>query len=204
VQFGCGFSAPQGWINFDASPTLRFERIPWLGKLYTRNTQRFPAAVRWGDITRGLPLAPGSCLGIYASHVLEHLSREDCAKALRRTWEYLAPGGRFRLVVPDLEALAQEYLASRGVEAAGRFMEKSHLGQTRRARGWRGLLEGWLGNSRHLWMWDEKAMKVALEAAGFRRIRRAQFHDSEDPRFQEVEEESRFQDCLAMEAQKEN
>jgi hypothetical protein len=26
VQYGCGLLAPQGWINFDASPRLRIER----------------------------------------------------------------------------------------------------------------------------------------------------------------------------------
>ncbi|CAO5043555.1 MULTISPECIES: hypothetical protein [Microcystis] len=27
VQYGCGWSAPSQWRNFDASPTLRFERM---------------------------------------------------------------------------------------------------------------------------------------------------------------------------------
>ena len=45
VQYGCGLSAPAGWMNFDASPTLRFERSP-IGFLYTRNRERFPRNVR--------------------------------------------------------------------------------------------------------------------------------------------------------------
>ena len=55
VQYGCGWCAPEGWLNFDASPTLRFERLPMLGGLYTRNAERFPAAVRYGDIVRYRP-----------------------------------------------------------------------------------------------------------------------------------------------------
>jgi hypothetical protein len=82
VQYGCSFSAPEGWLNFDASPTLRFERIPLLGKLYTKNESRFSPEVRYGDIVRGLPLEPSSVDGLYASHVLEHLSFEDCRLAL--------------------------------------------------------------------------------------------------------------------------
>lgn len=31
VQYGCGLAAPDGWINFDASPRLRFERLPGAG-----------------------------------------------------------------------------------------------------------------------------------------------------------------------------
>src|ERR1041384_7587350 len=101
VQFGCGFSAPEGWLNFDASPTLRFERLPLVGKLYTRNTRRFPANVMFGDIVKGLPLADGSCQGIYCSHILEHLALNDLDAALKNVCRYLCADGTFRLVLPD-------------------------------------------------------------------------------------------------------
>jgi hypothetical protein len=71
VQFGSGFSAPEGWLNFDISPTLRFERLPLIGKLCTCNMQRFRRNVLYGDIVKGLPIPDGSCRGIYCSHVLE-------------------------------------------------------------------------------------------------------------------------------------
>ena len=61
VQYGCGFTAPAEWVNYDASPTLRFERLPVLGKLYTRNKQRFPDNVKYGDIVKGLPEKADSC-----------------------------------------------------------------------------------------------------------------------------------------------
>ena len=32
LQYGCGWDALDGWLNFDASPTLRMERIPAVGK----------------------------------------------------------------------------------------------------------------------------------------------------------------------------
>jgi hypothetical protein len=56
IQYGCGWSAPVEWTNFDASPTLRFERLPLIGSFYTKNKQRFPANVRYGDIVSGLPV----------------------------------------------------------------------------------------------------------------------------------------------------
>src|SRR5687768_2759097 len=99
VQYGCGWSAPPSWLNFDASPTLRFERLPIVGRLYSRNAQRFPRNVRYGDIVKGLPIAPVSCKGIYCSHILEHLSQEDVEIALANTFRYLRSGGTFRLVV---------------------------------------------------------------------------------------------------------
>ena len=111
VQYGCGCSAPGGWRNFDASPTLRFERLPLIGRLYTKNKSRFPANVAYGDIVKGLPIAPGSCDGVYCSHVLEHLSLDGFRTALRNTHGLLRPGGVFRLVVPDLEYYAKRYLS---------------------------------------------------------------------------------------------
>ena len=42
LHIGCGMNAPEDFDNYDASPTLKFERIPILGKLYTKNATRFP------------------------------------------------------------------------------------------------------------------------------------------------------------------
>lgn len=202
VQYGCGWCAPETWFNFDASPTLRFERLPLFGSLYTRNAKRFPTNIRYGDITRGLPIPPNSCTAIFCSHVLEHLALNDFEVALHNTFKYLKTGGTFRFVLPDLEQLARDYLADGSAQAASRFMDASCLGEKRRERGLRGILSAWLGNSAHLWMWDEKAMTEQLKTHGFTRIRRATYGDAADRNFDAVEDAGRFQGCLAMECRK--
>jgi SAM-dependent methyltransferase len=202
VQYGCGFCAPQTWTNFDSSPTLRFERTPIVGRLYTKNAKRFPENVRYGDIVRGLPISPASCQGVYCSHVLEHLALDDFDTALKNSYSYLEPGGVFRFALPDLEQLARTYLDDPDPDAAMRFMQDTYLGTKHRARGLRGLIVGSLGNSAHLWLWDEKSMAKKLAEHGFKDIRRASFGDAEDPRFNDVEEESRFTGCLAMQCRR--
>ncbi len=202
VQYGCGWCAPESWLNFDASPTLRFERLPIVGALYTRNAKRFPPNVRVGDITRGLPVLPNSCRAIYCSHVLEHLALDDFDVALKNTFTYLRPGGVFRFVLPDLEQLARDYVADGSAQAASRFMEASCLGKKKRERGLRAVLASWLGNSAHLWMWDQAAMTEQLKKHGFIGIRRATFGDASDRKFDMVEDPGRFRDCLAMECHK--
>src|SRR5437588_3951440 len=202
VQFGCGFSAPEGWLNFDTSPTLCFERLPLLGRLYTRNSQRFSRRVAYGDIIKGLPVAEGSCAGIYCSHVLEHLALDEVDLALDNVFRHLQTGGTFRLVLPDLNQLARDYLANPEPHAAHRFMEDTYLGVKSRPRGLSGLLRIWLGNSAHLWMWDEQSLGEKLREHGFRRIRRAVFGDCEDKKFNEVEDAGRFAACLAMQCSK--
>ena len=202
VQFGCGFDAPEGWVNYDASPTLFFERIPLWGGLYTKTEKRFPKNVIWGNIVKGLPQQRESVTGIFCSHILEHLSLEDCRTALRNTYTYLKPGGIFRLVVPDLEYAINQYAEDQTSQAAQRFLETTMLGMRTRGSFLKRIVESALGNSKHQWMWDEKALAHELKTAGFHQVRRAKFGDCMDPKFSEVEREGRFLHCLALEALK--
>jgi hypothetical protein len=200
VQYGCGLCAPLDWRNFDASPTLRLQRIPLLGlKFRGSEYPLFPPNVEYGDITKGLPIEAGSCQAIYCSHTLEHLSLEECRRALAQTFSYLKSGGLFRFVLPDLEFLARSYLAATESGASLRFMEETLLGRRFRPRGLKNVLRHWMGNSAHLWMWDFKAIAVELEHVGFRNIRRAQYGDSQEPRFVAVEDIERWRNALGVE-----
>ena len=207
VQYGCGLSAPPEWVNFDSSPTLKIQKTPLIGKLLAgRLNTKFPPNVKYGDIVKGLPVTRSSCDGIYCSHVLEHLSLHDFRLALLNTYKILKPGGIFRCVVPDLEYLANNYLAalkSDPEKASITFMGKdSLLGAETRARGIKGMMVTWLGNARHLWMWDKHSLAAELRKAGFTQIRRADFNDSEIEAFKLVEDRSRFVNAVALECTK--
>jgi hypothetical protein len=202
VQYGCGFSSPIGWRNFDASPTLRFERIPIIGRLYTKNESRFPENIEYGDIVKGLPIAPDSCKGVYCSHILEHLSLSDFRKAFKNTYKILQPGGTFRLVLPDLEFEVRQYLKNTSDDAASSFMRNTYLGYENRPRNLKGFIVSWLGNSQHLWMWDYKSIVQELLKIGFITPRKASFGDSLDATFLKVEEEVRWSNCLGLECSK--
>ena len=202
VQYGCGWCAPETWRNFDASLTLRFERLPVIGRLYTKNDARFPENVEYGDITRGLPVPDDSCRGVYCSHILEHLSLEDFRSALINTHRILEKGCCFRLVVPDLECSINRYINDLSPEAALIFMAETLLGREKRNRGVKGLAYDWFGNSMHLWMWDYKSLVRELGNAGFVSIRRAEYGDAADVMFNEVEQNKRWQHCLGVECKK--
>ncbi|MES2428786.1 MAG: methyltransferase domain-containing protein [Bacteroidota bacterium] len=204
VQYGCGFTAPASWINYDSSPTLRFERIPLLGKLYTRNSQRFPDNVKYGDIVKGLPEAPDSCDGVYCSHVLEHLAYNDFIQALKNTYLILKPGGTFRGVVPDLKAAVTDYLEQYNKQdtPANILMQNTMLGIESRNKGLIDGIKGLYGNSKHLWMWDYKSLAFELDKIGFKDIRPAKYSDADDNQFSVVEEEDRFYKAAAFECKK--
>jgi hypothetical protein len=90
LNIGCGTRFHAEWINADLVP-------------------RHPIVVAC-DITRGLPYGSNEFDTVYHSHVLEHL---DCDKALpflRECHRVLKKEGIIRVVVPDLEQIAREYL----------------------------------------------------------------------------------------------
>lgn len=62
------------------------------------------------DIRQGLPFDDNSFDGVYHSHVLEHLTPEQGRKLIQECGRVLIPGGVLRIVVPDLERIAQLYL----------------------------------------------------------------------------------------------
>ncbi len=202
VQYGCSYYAANGWINYDSSPSLLLSRIPVVGsQLYrfTRNREHFPKNVKFGNIVHGLPEQLGSCDGIYASHVLEHLSKSGCVCALQNTYLLLKPGGVFRVIVPDLESRVRRYLSdleSGSTDANDRFLRSCYLGRETDPRGIAGRLRKMYGAADHLWMYDNPSMIASLESIGFTSIRHCSFGDSDEPMFTEVENRDRFFDSV--------
>ena len=197
VQYGCGLTAPDEWVNFDASPRLRLERLPgtrWL--LGATVGLLFPPGAAPGNIVQGLPIRDGTVSGVYCSHVLEHLPRDDVPRALRNTFKMLVPGGMFRLVVPDLQWRIEEYFSSSqssgAAAAADRFIDACILGRRSKLKLMASLKEHF-GNSSHLWMYDFALLKGLLEQAGFVQVRRCEIGDG-DQMFDLVEKKNRFFD----------
>ena len=202
IQFGCGPCAPEGWRNFDSSPTLLFEKTPIIGKLYNKNKNRFADNVEYGDIVKGLPVPASSAKAVYCSHVLEHLSLEECQKAIQNTFKILESGGTFRFVLPDLEYWIHQYVNDPAPDAAKKLLYEIQFGLEKRPKGVVKFFYEWLRTSTHLWMWDYKSLEQELQQAGFVEIRRAQFGDSADEMFKRVEGAHRWKNCLGMDCKK--
>lgn len=90
LNVGCGQRYDRRWVNLDLSSR--------------------DASVVQCDINHGLPFADGSFDAVYHSHVFEHLKPEQGQRLLKECFRVLAPGGVLRIVVPDLEKIAQLYL----------------------------------------------------------------------------------------------
>ena len=90
INIGCGSIYHHAWDNLDVYPSS-------------------PAVRRW-DIRKGIPFPEGQADAVYASHVIEHLSRSDAMSLAKECGRALRSGGVIRFVVPDLEAMVSQYL----------------------------------------------------------------------------------------------
>jgi SAM-dependent methyltransferase len=199
IQFGCGLCAPSQWRNFDASPTLRLQKMPVFGKLIPSGPfGRFPENVEYGNIVNGLPIPHDNVKLLYCSHVLEHLTLEELRQALHNCYRHLQPGGIFRFVLPDLEFMSQQYINSDDSDAALKFMQVTWMGIEKRQRNLHSFLKEWLGGSQHLWMWDYKSLSHELSIVGFKEIRRAYLGDSGIAEFSELENSERWDNELGI------
>lgn len=200
VQFGCGLCCPPSWKNYDASPRLRLQRLPLVGRLVPSGPHgRFPPDVRYGDIVRGLPCASSTAELLYCSHVFEHLALDELRVALRNCRDLLAKGGVFRVVLPDLQQMIESYNESTAEDRAMTFIRSTLMGHVKRHRSFVGYVKHVFGDSGHLWLWDYASLAKELAEAGFLDIRRAHHGDSGIAAFAEVEDPRRWQDALGIE-----
>lgn len=205
VHYGCGQCSPKEWKNFDVSPTLRIQNTPIVGRLLKKSLgQVFEKNVNYGDVTLGLPgIKDNSADGVYCSHVLEHMSLEDFRKAIANSYKMLKPGGRFRLIMPDLKVLVDDYIADKAKgdpEASVRFIKRTLMAMEERPKNLKAVSKLAYGYLNHLWLWDKESTINELEKAGFSKIREIEFNDSEDPMFKLVENPKRFDLCVKLEA----
>ncbi|MGC4099086.1 MAG: methyltransferase domain-containing protein [Nitrospira sp.] len=90
VNLACGSSFHPAWRNFDVMPVS-----PDVAHI---------------DLRRSLPFEDESVDVCYASHVLEHLTRNDARALLAECFRVTKHEGIIRLVVPDLASVAREYI----------------------------------------------------------------------------------------------
>ncbi|WP_254563567.1 methyltransferase domain-containing protein [Oscillatoria sp. HE19RPO] len=90
LNIGCGSNFHASWTNLDISSV-------------------YPG-VQTYDIRKGLPFADLSFDVCYSSHLIEHLTQDDAKKLLAECQRVLKPKGIIRIVVPDLQEIAKNYL----------------------------------------------------------------------------------------------
>src|SRR5262249_39619387 len=131
LHLGCGLNVVDGWLNVDGSWNAWLANHPLIRKLAkaSRLAPRsmfeveFPRGITTLDVRKRLPWGDGAFEAVYASHLLEHIHLEDAKRLLRECRRVLKPGGVIRIVVPDLKAVALEYLGMPGKDGGPALAE---------------------------------------------------------------------------------
>jgi predicted SAM-dependent methyltransferase len=172
LQIGTGKNALVGWLNTDYAP------LPGSAFL---------------DATRQFPFADASFAFIYSEHMIEHVPYPAGLAMLKECYRVLKPGGVIRIATPDLAFLATlhrdpqkaqhlryiQFATDRHIGDAPRYLPAFVINNFVRAWG-------------HQFIYDEAALELALETAGFEAIRRCRILESDHPELANLENVARM------------
>ena len=196
VNFGCGDSAIDGYVNVDGSLTVLMARIPLPSRFFGARAG-FVQAVRDHEIryssARRLSFPKRSLDGFYVSHILEHLSRMDCELLLKRCRDWLKRDGMLRVVLPDLKQMARSYVEGRS--SANQFVADSRL--STEGLSVVGLL---FGHAHHRWMYDAASFLRLLRELGYRDAEEMSFRQGRMPELTLLDVERRRTGSFYVEA----
>ena len=91
LNIGCGSKYHPAWVNIDM--------------------RSHSPHVQACNLLDGIPFSSGRFDVVYHSQVLEHFPKNEATAFLLECFRVLTPGGTLRVVVPDLESIAREYLS---------------------------------------------------------------------------------------------
>jgi predicted SAM-dependent methyltransferase len=211
LNLGCGLMTPQGWINIDGSWNARLAKHPFLRRTLTTLgfLTKEQLGIPWDsgvfihDIRKPLPFDDECATAVYASHVLEHLYFEEGQQLIREAFRVLEGGGILRVVVPDLHALAEEYLGKRehknGTDneeqpAADRFNQQILMrwpSPTSYGFFYR-IYAAQMDFHSHKWMYDLDSLSRLFQKVGFEQVQGRNPQESAIDGIHAVEDPSRI------------
>jgi aspartate beta-hydroxylase len=164
LHLGCGGHALDGWVNLDVHPAPLCWNVQW-----------------------GLPFVAGAATHVFVSHLFEHLFfPHDAMAFLVELKRVMAPGGRVRIVVPDVAQLIdayqrgdREFFAKRSAHWTNARGDGPLLAQFLNYAG-AGPDPGYLFEA-HKFGYDFDTLAALLKEAGFEGIVRSSYMASADP-----------------------
>jgi predicted SAM-dependent methyltransferase len=182
LQIGCGSNILDGWLNSDYCPG--FGRVICL------------------DATNVYPFKNETFDYIFSEHMIEHVSYTAGNKMLKECWRVLRYGGRIRISTPDLAFLISLYSFDKSAlqkEYIGHFVKEYVPDAPFDADTF--VLNNYVRNWGHTFIYDEKILRFSLENAGFKEVIKCVLNESEDAALRSLENEQRMpKDFLRLES----
>jgi len=118
--------------------------------------------------------------GIFSEHTLEHLSFAEALRVIAECYRVLKPGGRIRIIVPDVSIFVRRYL-DRDVAWFEEWEEHVLRPRGRRMFTMMEAISFVTQEYGHRSAWDFETLRAALEAAGFVDIEEREYGDGREP-----------------------
>lgn len=102
LNIGCGGNSLDGWFNTDLTPDRRSSFL---------------------DAGAPFPYAANTFDAVLCEHMIEHIHKMLGRQLLAETFRVLKPGGKFRVITPDLAVLAEVVLDAKHREERVSYLE---------------------------------------------------------------------------------
>ena len=181
LHIGCGDHLLDGWLNSDKQPIA--------------------ANVMYLDAARVFPFPDATFFYVYSEHMIGSLSFEHAGAMLRECFRALAPGGKMRVVTPDIAFLIGVYEERQPSERQRRYMEYFRAETKSLHSGGIFLINDFSKLNGLGFVYDEPTLREAMQTAGFSGITRRDLNESDDAALRNLENEGRMPDgFLRMES----
>jgi predicted SAM-dependent methyltransferase len=224
LNIGCGYTnLPEDWINIDNSLSARLSKHPLIKRfLYIAGIipkrlyeLPYPDYVMIWNVKKPLPFGDGMVKYVYTSHLIEHLTKDECEFFLRQCHRVLRSEGIIRIIVPDLQSQVSDYLCKMNsiedggaqavavpaddlIGAMGIFDDtgRDDSALIRLVR----VLQG--KKNLHKWMYDRYSLSLKVKQSGFVRVAQKECLDSRIEDVDLVDNPDRFRFAVCVEAEK--
>lgn len=173
LHIGCGKNLLSGWLNSDYVSSSR--------------------SVLQLDATGVFPLADATLDYAWSEHMIEHISHDDGVAMLHECHRVLKNGGRIRIATPDLQFLVELHRADKS-PVQREYIQWSTDNFITKAPypGDAFVINNFFRDWGHMFIYDEKTLRAAMERAGFVDVTRCELNESTDPELRGLENEQRM------------
>ena len=175
LQIGCGGNVLEGWLNTNYYP--RTYDILHL------------------DVTERFPFKDNTFDAIFSEHMIEHITYQQGIVMLQECFRVMKAGAKIRVATPNLFFLI-DLLKDNPSELQQAYMKWNthHFIPTAPYDDGVFVLNNYVRDWGHLFIYDVKTLKHSLESCGFIEIIEQKLMQSEIPEFQNIENCRRMPD----------
>ncbi len=173
LHIGCGENILSDWLNSDIF--VYSDRI-----LHLDATDTFPFPSETFDY-------------IFSEHMIEHISYLNGLSMLNECHRVLRNNGKIRISTPDLQFLIDLYRDEKS-ELQREYIKWTTDNYIKSAPYYNDtfVINNFVRDWGHLFIYDEKTLRSSLEKAGFTEIVRCDLNESKDESFRNLENEKRM------------